>query len=229
MKQDPLSATDLLAKLRSQSDPEYVSSLRRFGVQGEKIMGVKMPVLRALAKQYRKNHQLAVQLWDTGVHEARILASLVDNVKEVTEAQMEDWVQDFNSWDLCDQTCANLFCRTPFAYEKALTWSERHEEYVKRAGFVMMAELAIHDKKAEDAQLAAFFPLMEREAYDERNFIRKAVNWALRQIGKRNATLHTRAVLVAERLAVHELPHARWIGKDALRELKSEQVNQKLY
>lgn len=229
MKQDSPSAVDILRVLKSQSDPEYLSSLHRFGVQGEKILGVKMPVLRAIAKQYKKDHHLACQLWDTGVHEARILATLVDEVKEVTEAQMEDWVRDFNSWDICDQTCSNLFCRTLFAYDKALAWCDRHEEYVKRAGFVMMAELSIHDKKAEDAQLAAFFPLIEREAYDERNFVRKAVNWALRQIGKRNATLHTMAVLIAERLAAHELPTARWIGKDALRELKSEKVIQKLY
>lgn len=228
MKQNAPSATDLLAELKSQSDPEYISSLTRFGVQGEKILGVKMPVVRALAKPYKKDHLLALQLWDTGVHEARILASLLDNVKEVTEAQMEDWVRDFNSWDVCDQTCMNLFCRTPYAYAKALAWSERHEEYVKRAGFVMMAVLAIHDKKAKDAQLAAFFPLIEREAYDGRNFVRKAVNWALRQIGKRNATLYTMAMLVAERLAVHELPNARWIGKDALKELKSEKIHQKL-
>ncbi|WPP53250.1 DNA alkylation repair protein [Catalinimonas niigatensis] len=228
MKQDSPSAVDILRFLKSQSGPEYLSSLRRLGVQGETILGVKMPVLRTLAKRYKENHQLALQLWDTGVHEARILATLLDEVKEVTEAQMEEWVRDFNSWDICDQTCSNLFCRTPFAYDKALVWSERHEEFVKRAGFVMMAGLSIHDKKVEDAQLAAFFPLIEREAYDERNFVKKAVNWALRQIGKRNATLHTMAMLVAERLAAHELPSARWVGKDAIKELKDEKIIKKL-
>lgn len=228
MKQDAPSAADLLAQLTCLSNPEYVSTLSHFGVQGEKILGIKIPVLRTLARQYKKDHQLALQLWETGVHEARILATFIDEVQKVTEAQMEDWVRDFNAWDVCDQTCANLFCRTPYAYAKALAWSDRHEEYVKRAGFVMMAALAIHDEKAEDAQLAAFFPLIEREAYDERNFVRKAVNWALRQIGKRSATLHTMAVLVAERLALHELSHVRWIGKDALRELKSEKVIRKL-
>ncbi len=220
MKLPPPSATDLLDELKSNSNPEYLESLRRFGVQGERALGVRMPVVRALANQYEKNHALALDLWDTEVHEARILATLLDKVSTVTETQMETWVQDFNSWDLCDQTCSNLFCRTPYAYHKALAWSERQEEYVKRAGFVMMAGLAIHDKKAEDAQLAHFFPLIEREAYDERNFVKKAINWALRQIGKRNAALRSIAMLTAERLTIHELPTARWIGKDALRELK---------
>lgn len=228
MKQESPSVADILLTLKSQSNPEYLDSLRRLGVQGETILGVKMPVLRSLAKSYKKDHQLALQLWDSNVHEARILATLLDEVKEVTETQMENWVRDFYSWDICDQTCSNLFCRTSFAYDKALIWSERHEEFVKRAGFVMMAGLSIHDKKAEDAQLAAFFPLIEREAYDERNFVKKAVNWALRQIGKRNATLRTMAMLVAERLAVHELPSARWVGRDALKELKNEKVIKKL-
>ncbi|MDF9801160.1 3-methyladenine DNA glycosylase AlkD [Catalinimonas alkaloidigena] len=228
MKQNSPSAQDILAELKSQSNQEYLSSLRQLGVQGEKILGVKMPVIRSLAKTYHKNHELALQLWQTEIHEVRIMAGLLDDVKAVTVQQMEAWVQDFNSWDICDQTCSNLFCRTSYAYDKALAWSERHEEFVKRAGFVLMAGLAIHDKKAEDAKLAAFFPLIEREAYDERNFVKKAVNWALRQIGKRNATLRTMALLVAERLAAHELPNARWIGKDALRELKSEKIRKRL-
>ncbi|MEK6477842.1 DNA alkylation repair protein [Catalinimonas sp. 4WD22] len=228
MKHTTPSVTDILAELKSHSNPEYVNSLSRLGVQGDKILGVKMPLVREVAKKYKKDHSLAQQLWDAEVHEARIMASLLDQPAAVTVQQMDAWVHDFNSWDICDQACSNLFCRTPFAYDKALEWSDRHEEFVKRAGFVLMACLAIHDKKAEDAKLAAFFPLIEREAYDERNFVKKAVNWALRQIGKRNATLRTMALLVAERLSLHELPNARWIGKDALRELKSDKVSRKL-
>jgi 3-methyladenine DNA glycosylase AlkD len=218
----------LLEALYAHRDPAYLQNVGRLGVQGKNMLGVCMPDLRKIARQHDKDHSLAISLWDSGIHEARILASMLDEVASVTLVQMEQWVQAFDSWDLCDQVCSNLFCRTPYAYDKALQWSERYEEFIKRAGFVMMAELAIHDKQAQDALLAAFFPIIEREAYDQRNYVKKALSWALRQIGKRNATLHAMALLVGERLAKHELPAARWVGKDVLKELNSEKVKGRL-
>jgi len=218
----------LLDELRSFSDPAYLQNIGRLGVKGKNMLGVCMPDLRKIAKQHGRDHILASALWKTGIHEARILASMLDEVAAVTPQQMEQWVQDFDSWDLCDQVCSNLFCHTPFAYDKALQWSERYEEFIKRAGFVMMAELAIHDKKAQDAQLAAFFPIIEREAYDQRNYVKKSLSWALRQIGKRNATLHAMALLISERLSKHELPAAHWVGKDVLKELNSDKVLSRL-
>jgi 3-methyladenine DNA glycosylase AlkD len=146
----------------------------------------------------------------------------------VTEVQMERWAGAFDSWDLCDQVCANLFDRTPFAHAKALAWSERSEEFVKRAGFALMAALAVHDRRADDDAFRAFLPAIEREATDGRNFVRKAVNWALRQIGKRNRRLHREAVRVARRLAASEDRAARWVGRDAVRELESERTRPRL-
>lgn len=221
--------TDLLLEaLHAHRDPAYLQNVGRLGVQGKNMLGVCMPDLRKMAKKHDKDHTLALALWKTGIHEARILASMLDEVVAVTPQQMEKWVQDFDSWDLCDQVCSNLFRYTPFAYDKALQWSERYEEFIKRAGFVMMAELAIHDKLAQDDHIAAFFPIIEREAYDQRNYVKKAMSWALRQIGKRNATLHAMALLVGERLAKHEISAARWVGKDVLKELNSEKVKGRL-
>ena len=196
--------------------------MARFGIAVEQAYGVSVPVLRQYAKALKPNHALALDLWETGVHEARILASLVDHPAEVTEAQLERWVIQFNSWDLCDQCCSNLFNKTPFAYDKAHAWSFREETFVKRAGFVLMAALAIHDKKREDTAFRQFLPLIEQAAADERNFVKKAVNWALRQIGKRNRSLHPSAVATARRILQQPGSSARWIARDALRELLSE-------
>jgi 3-methyladenine DNA glycosylase AlkD len=167
-------------------------------------------------------------LWESGVHEARILASIVDDPSQVTEAQMERWVREFDSWDVCDQVTGNLFDKTPFAYRKAAEWSRREEEFVKRAGFAVMAALAVQDKQASDEALTAFLPLIREQAHDERNFVKKAVNWALRNIGKRNITLNARAIALADELSRSESRAARWIGSDAYRELTSEKVRQRL-
>lgn len=193
----------------------------RFGVDNTRALGVRIPEVRRIAKAYKKNHQLALQLWDTGIHEARIMASMVDDPAQVTEEQFDAWAMDFYSWDLCDQVCGNLFDRTPFAIAKAIAYSERPEEYVKRAGFVLMAEYAMHQKKAADEVFLQFFPLMEREAYDGRNFVKKAVNWALRQIGKRNAILKAEAIATANRIILQDSKAAKWIAQDALKELSS--------
>ena len=194
--------------------------MKRFGVDNSKALGVSLPQLRKVAKQIKKDHQLALDLWDTGIHECRIMASLVDDPKLVTPKQMDKWVGDFYSWDVCDQICGNLFDQTPYAIEKALEYSHSEKEYIKRAGFVLMAEFAVHDKKAGDELFIHFFPVIEREAWDDRNFVKKAVNWALRQIGKRNKMLNQLAIQCAERIAQQESKSARWIAKDALAELE---------
>lgn len=199
-----------------------------FGIQGARVYGVRVPVLRQMARRCGRDHELALRLWDSGVHEARLLASMVAEPRLVTEELMERWAADFDSWDVCDQCCGNLFDRTPFAYQKAREWSEREGEFVKRAGFALMAYLAVHDKKAPDERLADFFPLIERQATDGRNFVKKAVNWALRQIGKRSRGLNAQARLLAGQLAASQDKTARWVGSDALRELSSEKVMGKL-
>jgi len=181
-----------------------------------------------MAKEIGKNHLLAQRLWNSGVHEARILAGMIDPPEEVTEKQMERWVMDFDSWDVCDQVCSNLFDRTKFAHKKAMDWSKRGEEFVKRAGFVLMATLAVHDKEAGDKEFLKFFPIIKREARDERNFVKKAVNWALRQIGKRNLHLNQKASKTAKEIQGIDSKSAKWIASDAIRELTSETVQKRL-
>jgi 3-methyladenine DNA glycosylase AlkD len=181
-----------------------------------------------MAKQIGKNHLLARKLWISGVHEARILAGLIDDPEMVTEKQMESWVKDFDSWDVCDQVCSNLFDQTRFAHKKAIEWSKRNEEFVKRAGFVPMAALAVHDKEKSDREFENFFFLIKKEATDERNFVKKAVNWSLRQIGKRSAYLNRLAIKTAEMIQKKNSKAASWVASDALRELTSEAVQKRL-
>lgn len=192
--------------------------MKRFSVDNSKALGVSLPNLRKIAKSIKKDHQLALELWATGIHECRVLASLVDDPKHVTQEQMDSWAADFYSWDVCDQVCGNLFDRTPYAIEKAFEYSRSEKEYIKRAGFVLMAEFAVHDKKANDESFMPFFPIIEREAWDDRNFVKKAVNWALRQIGKRNRNLGKAAKECALRIAQQKNKAAKWIAKDALAE-----------
>jgi len=223
-----LSPEQILERLRAQANPANVEGMARYGINPHNTLGVSIPVIRQMAKEAGKDHALAEALWDSGVHEARILASMVDDPKQVTEEQMERWVKDFDSWDVCDQVCSNLFDRTPFAYQKAFEWSERSEEFVKRAGFVLMAALASHDKMAPDENFEQFFPLIVREAGDGRNFVRKAVNWALRGIGKRNRALNAKAIQTAQQIQQMQSKSAQWIASDALRELTSEKVQARL-
>lgn len=219
---------NILKHLRMLANPDNVVGMARYGINARNTLGVSMTELRTLAKTIGENHALAQQLWASGIHEARILASIVADPKLVTEEQMEHWVRDFDSWDVCDQCCGNLFDKTPFAYEKATAWSARTEEFVKRAGFVLMAELAIHDKKATDIAFEPFFFLIKREASDDRHMVKKAVNWALRQIGKRNRHLNRMAIVTAEEIRQLDTRAARWIANDALRELMSDKVQQRL-
>ena len=214
------TSEQVLAELKKFASPANVKGMARFGINSTNTLGVSIPTVRGIAKPHRLDHALALKLWESGIHEARILAAFVDDPKQVTESQMEVWVKDFDSWDVCDQVCSGLFDKIPLAYRKAVQWCKRPEEFVKRAGFVLMACLAVHDKKSGDEAFEKFLPSIIREAKDDRNFVRKAVNWALRQIGKRNNHLRVKAVKVAHELSESDSKSARWIGKDALRELK---------
>ncbi len=220
------TAEQVLCELQSLGNPTpaNIAGMQRFGIHFTTTYCVSVPALRKYAKKLKNNHALALSLWESDVHEAKLLATMIDDPAKVTEGQMERWVKDFDSWDICDQCCGNLFDKTPFAYEMAIQWSTHDKEYIKRAGFVLMATLAVHDKKAEDMKFTLFFPSIELEAYDDRNFVKKAVNWALRQIGKRNNRLHKQAITVAETIQSQGTPSARWIAADALRELQSAPV-----
>jgi len=219
---------EVLERLRKMANPANVAGMARYGINPENTLGISIPALRAIAKEIGKDHDLAQELWASGVHEARILAAFIDDPKQVSEAQMERWAADFDSWDVCDQVCGNLFDRTPFAYQKALAGSSREEEFVKRAGFALMAWLPVHDKKARDEQFEIFFPAILRASTDGRNYVRKAVNWALRNIGKRNRSLNRRAIETAEEITWIDSRTAHWIASDALKELTSPAVQNRL-
>lgn len=226
---DYMKFEQIIAELESLSNPEDVKGMARFGIKTKKTYGVRMPELRRIAKEAGKDHELAEKLWKHGYSETRILASIIDDPKLVTEDQMENWVIEFDSWDVCDQCCMNLFRKTPFAYKKIFEWSIREEEFVKRAAFTLIATLAVHDKKADNNRFEEFFPIIKRESGDNRNFVKKAVNWALRQIGKRNLDLNKKSIILAEELQKESSKSAKWIANDALRELKSEKVQKRLH
>jgi 3-methyladenine DNA glycosylase AlkD len=211
---------DVINLLKQKSNAFYLAGMKRFGIDNTKALGIPIPELRKLARVIKKDHNLALELWDTGFHEARILASMIDDPILVTEKQIYNWVKDFNSWDICDQVCGNLFDRTPFAIEKAIEFSSHDEEFIKRSGFVLMAEYAMHNKAAADAVFIDLLAYIELEAWDERNFVKKAVNWALRQIGKRNPTLAIAAIETANRISQQNSKAAKWIAADAIKELK---------
>jgi len=263
MRDRLMDCEEILKQLKSLSDPDAVAGMARFGINAKNTYGVSIPVLRKMAKQIGKNHLLADKLWNSAMHEARILAGMIDVPEKVTETQLERWVKDFDSWDICDQCCSNLFGRkvprkprpvggvrghntksyyiagkrrpaagelhkTKFAHKKAIEWSKRREEFVKRAGFVLMATLAVHDKEADNQKFIRLLPIIKREATDERNFVKKAVNWALRQIGKRNSALNKIAIQTAKEIQKIDSKSAKWIASDAIRELTSGAVQKKL-
>ncbi|OGV69509.1 MAG: DNA alkylation repair protein [Lentisphaerae bacterium RIFOXYA12_FULL_48_11] len=213
--------SDVVIQLKKLSRPENLAGMARFGIDTSKALAISIPTLRKMARKYKKQHELALALWQTGIHEARVLATMIDDPAAVTDKQMESWVSDFYSWDLCDQCCSNLFDKTPFARRKAFEWSKRTEEYVKRAGFTLMATLSVHDKESSDKVFIRFLKPIKREANDGRNFVKKAVNWALRQIGKRNTSLKEHAIRTAEEIRKLNTPSARWIASDALREFQN--------
>ena len=219
---------EILHKLQSKARPDQVEGMARFGMTSHRRLGVSVPNMRKIAKESGKDHNLALELWKTGIPEAMITASMIDEPDKLTEAQMEDWVKDINSWDVCDQVCMNLFDKNPLAWKKILDWSGREEEFVKRAAFALIACLAVHDKKAEDEQFIKLFPVIKREATDERNFVKKAVNWALRNIGKRNLNLNKEAIKAAKQIQAIDSKVSRWIASNAIRELEGESVQRRL-
>lgn len=219
---------EIMTCMQSTANPVNVAGMARFGINPRHTLGISVATLRGMAKETGRDHHLALGLWKSDIHEARILACLTDVTALVDEAQAEEWVMAFDSWDICDVCCNELFGKTGFAYRKAVEWSGRDEEFVKRAGFVLMACLAVHDKAAADGVFLEFLSIVEREVGDERNFVKKAVNWALRQIGKRNGTLNRAAVESALRILTKDSKPARWIARDALRELKSPKILERL-
>ncbi|KYK30931.1 MAG: DNA alkylation repair protein [Candidatus Proteinoplasmatales archaeon SG8-5] len=215
-----MNCNNIIKKIKSLHNPKAVEGMARYGINPESNYGVKVSTLREMAKEIGKDHELALELWDSGIHDARILAPLIEDKALVTENQMDRWVSVLDSWDICDNACA-LFTSTEWAYEKAVEWSRSDEEFVKRAGYVMMARLAVRDKKADNSTFEAFFPHIRRGATDERNYVKKAVNWAVRSIGKRNLALRKRALELAREIKNIDSKAARWIANDAIRELEN--------
>ena len=219
---------DVLEALRERAAPSRLEGMARYGIDTSRGLGVSLPEIRTVARSVGRRHGLAQQLWATEIHEARILASMVDEPERVTPSQMDRWARDFASWDVCDQVCSNLFVRTAHAHAKAARWSSSRAEFVKRAAFSLMASLAVHDKDADDDAFEAFLPLIVEGANDERNFVKKSVNWALRQIGKRDRRLNASAIATAEEIRALDSRAARWIAADSLRELRSDAVQARL-
>lgn len=228
---------EITARLESEADPEFRKKLAHFGVPTEKALGIKVPVVRAIAKEINsgpknekeereiRNHALAMELWETGIHEARTLAPMIASARLLTPADMDRWTADFASWDTCDLCVGNLFRNTAFVYDKIYEYVQSDEEFIRRTGFVMMAELAaVGNKQDRNDRFMEMLPVIGKYAGDERNFVKKAVNWALRQLGKRNKTLYPHALSLAEELAVSDNKTARWIGADARRELKDPKI-----
>lgn len=215
-------------ELRAAADPSRKPGMARVGIPVSRALGVSIPHCRRIAKAHRFDHALALDLWTTGIHEARIVASMIDDPAEVTPAQMDLWVADFDGWDVCDQVCSNLFGPSAHAFPAARAWVRRDEEFVKRAGFTLIAERAVHDREHDDVFWVGWLPVIRAGAEDDRNYVKKAVNWALRQIGKRNEALNAVAIAEAEALLELGTPSARWIARDALRELRSEAVRSRL-
>jgi 3-methyladenine DNA glycosylase AlkD len=219
---------EVVNKLNARAKPDQLAGMARYGMTVEKRLGVAVPDMRKMAKEIGRDHQLALALWRTGFAEAMILASMIARPDEVTEAQMEDWVKDFNSWDVCDQVCLNLFDKTPLAWQKVLDWSRREEEFVKRAAFALIAGLAWHNRQAEDEEFIRLIPVIRAGATDKRNFVKKAVSWALRHIGKRNLNLNDVALKAAQELRGIDSKSARWIASDTIRDLTSEATQRRL-
>lgn len=229
-----MNSKEIITKLKSLGNKKNVEGMARFGINPKNTFGVSVPNTRNLAKEINNSkdeetrHRLAQELWNSGIHEARILASMIDVPLLVTEKQMDSWVKDFDSWDVCDQVCMNLFDKTKAARKKIFEWSRKKEEFEKRAAFSLIASIACHDKQTEDKEFMKFFPLIVQASSDERNFVRKAVNWALRQLGKKNLKLNQEAIKAAKKILKQDSKAAKWIASDALRELQSQAVKKRL-
>jgi 3-methyladenine DNA glycosylase AlkD len=220
-----MNCSEILQQLKLRSNPQVAEYKLRHGSLAKNSLGIMVKDLRKTAKEIGKNHRLALKLFQSDIHEARKLACMIADPKKATESQMEAWVKKFDSWDLCDCCCSSLFVKTDFAFAKALEWSSRKEEYVKRAAFTLMAHLVFNDKTSKNSKFEQFFPLIIRESVDQRNFVKKAVNWALRQIGKRNVTLNKKAIAIAKKILEIDSKSAQWIAVNALRELTKKNIN----
>ncbi len=221
---------EIIDTMRGLANPENVKGMARFGISSENTLGISMPEVRNIAKIIKKDHSLALQLWDSGIHEARILAALIAEPKLVTEQMMDKWVSDFDSWDVCDQVCGNLFDKTPYADRKILEWAEDEREYVRRASFALIAYSAVHHKKRDDDEFLQFFDIILKYSTDERNFVKKADNWAIRQIGKRSFYLNEKALELCYSIQQTHTnsKSAKWITADAIRELNDEKIRERI-
>jgi len=219
---------EIITTLHSMANPENVKGMARYGINQYNNLGISIYLLRPFAKEIGTNHTLALKLWDSKIHDARLLACFIDDPTQVTSEQMDAWAENFDSWDICDQACTNLFDRSPLAYDKVFQWADQEKEFVKRAAFSLIAGLAVHDKTATNQDFERFFSLFTTHCNDERNYVKKAVNWALRNIGKRNLSLNKKALRTAEEIKKINSKSARWIATDAIRELTSPKVQQKL-
>lgn len=219
---------EIMSKLRSLENPENVKGMARYGINQHNNLGISIYILRPLAKQIGINHALALKLWDSKIHDARLLACFIDDPQQVTSEQMDAWAEDFDSWDICDQACTSLFDRCPLAYDKVFQWADKEKEFVRRGAFSLIAGLTVHDKTATDHDFEDFLLLCVTHSTDERNYVKKAVNWALRNIGKRDLSLNKKALKTAEEIKNINSKSARWIAADAIRELSSPKVREKL-
>ena len=213
------SVTSIVAELERRGSRRGVEGMARYGIVAKKAYGVSVSDLRSMARKIGRDHALAAKVWNTGAQEGRMLAVLIDDPMLVTSRQMDAWARGFENWADCDTACFHLFDKTPLAWKKIEQWSTRKDEFVKRASFALLASVALHDKKAPDAPFLKSLRLIERAADDERNFVKKGVSWALRGIGHRNPKLRAAAMKTAEKLARSDVASARWIGKDAIRDL----------
>lgn len=222
------TVSDVLNKLEAKANPKNVEGMAKFGMSVESRLGIAVPEMRKIAKEVGRDHRLALSLWKTGIAEAQIVAALIDDPAAVSSSQMDRWVKDFDSWDVCDQACLSLFDKSPLAWQKIPEWAERDEEFVKRAAFALVAGLAWHDKQAVDQSFVDLFPILMKGADDDRNYVKKAVSWAIRNIGKRNRKLNRAAVKLAKDIQRRDSKAARWVAADAIRELQSEAVQRRL-
>ena len=219
-----MTVPEIIKELRKNYNSRNVEGMKRYGINVEKAFGLNAPFMRAFAKEIGTNHELALELWESGYHEARHIAAMIADSNRVTKSFMNKWVRDFNSWDICDGTCSNLFRKTPYAVEKIFEWCDKKEEFIRRAGFSLLCYVAVHDKKRDDKDFLQFFSLIRKHSLDERNFVKKAVNWSLRQIGKRSKYLNKEALILAQEISTLDSKSARWIAKDAIRELTDPKI-----
>lgn len=219
---------EIIEKLKSLKNTDNVKGMTRYGINPHNNLGISIYTLRGIVKEIGQNHDLALKLWESGIHDARLLACFIDNPDKVTGDQMDSWAEDFDSWDICDQACTSLFDLNPISWNKVFEWAKRDEEFVKRGAFSLIAGLSVHDKKAENEKFEQFFPIIISESKDDRNYVKKSVNWALRNIGKRNLYLNKKAVETAKKIQKIDSKSAQWIARDALKELQSEKIKVRL-